>query len=137
MRLRFVVGLLQPCVSPSLTLIAVTAVLLWAFVCGPRPNEILHRKYNNFCAKSDAIVEVDHIIVDQTNAATRGALANAGRVIGAVNAIFGAADINRTRAKWIARTARNHARKIGLAPDHLRRWVPIRPLGFARDTFYA
>src|SRR5262249_44155181 len=98
--------------------------------------KLLHRKYNDFSAKSNAIVEVDHIIVDQADAAARGALANARRVIGAVNAIFGAADIDRPRAQWIAGATRNHARQIGLATDHLRRWVPIRPLGFARDTFY-
>src|SRR6516164_3364165 len=96
----------------------------------------LHRKYDYFSAKRNAIVEVDYVIIDQADTATRGALANASRVIGAVNAIFGAADINRTRAEWIAGTARNHARQIGLAHDHLRRRVPIRPLGFARDASY-
>src|SRR5215510_271006 len=126
----------EPVCNPAIELF--TALTLCAPVdpfLRPWP-EILHRKYDNFCAKSDAIVEVDHIIVDQTNAATRGPLANAGRVIGAVNAIFGAADIYRTRAEWIAGATRNHARQIGLATDHLRRWVPIRPLGFTRNTFY-
>ena len=123
-------------VSFSPAQLGATPVYPWAFL-RPWPNEILHRKYNYFCAKSNAIVEVDHVIVEQTDAATRSLLANAGRVIGAVNAVVGAADIYGTRAERIAGAACNHARQIGLAHDHLRRWVPIRPLGFARDIFYA
>ena len=113
-----------------------TPVYLWAFL-RPWPNEILHRKYNYFCAKSNAIVEVDHVIVDQTDATTRSVFANAGWVIGAMNSVVGAADIYGPRAERIAGAAGNHARQIRLAYDHLRRWVPIRPLGFARDNFYA
>src|SRR5215467_4466437 len=117
------------------TRVQLASTHLWA-IFAVQPNETLHRKYNYFSAKSNAIVEVDHVIIDQADAAARGALANASRVIGAVNAIFGAADIYRPRAEWIAGATRNHARQIRLATDHLRRWVPIRPLGFARDIFY-
>src|SRR5262245_18307085 len=115
MRLKLMLATLRPGCSPGST----RAHTLVSYFCGCGQTKFLHRKYNYSSAKSNAIVEVDHVVVDQTDAATRGARSNASRVIGAVNAIFGAADIYRTRAEWIARAARNHARQIGLAPDHL------------------
>ena len=90
-----------------------------------------------FRAESHAVVEVDYVLIGQADAAARNVLTNGRGVIGAVNAVLRAADVYRSGPERIARTARDHAGQIGLAYDHLRRWVPIWPLGFARDTFYA
>jgi hypothetical protein len=54
-----------------------------------------------------------------------------------VNTVVGAADIHGARAERITGAARDHARQIGLALDHLGRRIPIRPLGLAHDRMHA
>ena len=58
-------------------------------------------------------------------------LADAGGLVGAVNAVRRAAQIHCTRAKRIARAAGHEAREIGLSLQHIRRRQPIRPFRLA------
>ena len=82
MRLKLILATLPP--SSSL---GSTRAPLGELFLRPWPNEILHRQYNYSSAKSNAIVEVVHVIIEQPDAATRGAFANASRIVGAVDAI--------------------------------------------------
>ncbi len=59
------------------------------------------------------------------------------RLVGAVDAIDRAADIERPGAHRIARAASHEPRQIGLTLDHLRRRTPVRPFLLADDAFYA
>src|SRR5262252_2201013 len=59
------------------------------------------------------------------------------RRIGAVNAIDGAAEIERAGAERIAGAAGHLARQIRLTMDHFRRWHPIRPFGLPGDRLHA
>src|SRR5437868_450295 len=58
-------------------------------------------------------------------------MADGLRLIGAVNAVYGAAQIQRASTERVARTARHEAGQVWLARNHFRRRDPIRPLGLA------
>ena len=92
---------------------------------------MIHWQHHNLGADVGAAVEVDHILVQQADAATRHMRANARRFVGAVNAVHCAAQIHRARAKRIAWAAGHEAREIGLALQHIRRRQPIRPFRLA------
>src|SRR5262245_4600195 len=85
----------------------------------------------------DAIVEVDHVLVDQADAAGGHLRADALRGVGAVDAIHRAAEIHAAGAHRVAVAAGHEARQIGLALDHLRRRRPVWPLGLALDRLGA
>src|SRR5450759_2158029 len=57
------------------------------------------RQHHHFGADLHALVKIGHILVGEADAAARYALADGGRIVGAVNAIFGAADIHGARAE--------------------------------------
>ena len=79
------------------------------------------------------VVEIGHVVVDQAEAARRHRLTDGLRRVGAVDAVDGVAEIHGAGAERIAGAASHEARQIGLARDHLRRRMPIRPFGLARD----
>ena len=89
------------------------------------------RQHDHLGADLHAAVQVDHVVIGQADAAARHVLADGGRIVGAVDAIDGAADIHGARAERIAGAAGGHARQIRLARDHLGRRIPVRPLGLA------
>ena len=95
------------------------------------------RQNDRFGADLHAIVEVDHVVVGEANAAARYLLADGGWIVGAMDAIFGAAELHGARAERIAGAAGGHARQIRLTCDHFLRWIPIRPFGLARDRLHA
>src|SRR5580692_980984 len=64
-------------------------------------------------------------------------MANRVRLVCAVNAIDGAAEIHGARAERIAGTARHEPRQVGLALNHFRRRAPIRPFLLARNLLQA
>ena len=76
---------------------------------------------------------VDHVGIDQPEAAGRDASADRLRLIGAVDAVDRGAEIKRAGAERVARAAGHEARQIGLARDHLRRRRPVGPLRLAGD----
>src|SRR3984957_6247856 len=88
-------------------------------------------------ADRHAVVKVNHVVVHQTKAARRNCVSDRLQLVGAVNAIDGAAEIHRSRAERIARTAGHEPRQIGLALDHFRRRTPIRPFLLARYLLQA
>ena len=90
------------------------------------------RQHDHLGADLHAAVEIFHVFVGEADAARRHLLADGGRIVGAVDAIFGAAEIHGAGAERIARAAGHHARQIRLARDHLGRRIPVRPLGLAR-----
>src|SRR5262249_36211794 len=92
-------------------------------------------KDHDFGSDADATVQIDDVGVLQPDASARYVLADGARIIGAVDAIFGIAEIKRPRSQRIAGTAADPARQIGLARHHLRRRDPIRPFGLANDCF--
>src|SRR6185437_16997067 len=58
-------------------------------------------------------------------------------LVGAVDAIVGAAEIHRARAERVAWSAGHEPWQVGLTLDHLGRRVPVRPLLFPGDFLYA
>src|SRR5262245_10818221 len=91
------------------------------------------RKHDDLRADLDTAVEIDHVFIRETDAAARDLSADGARRIGAVNTILRSGDVHRARPKWIAGTARGHARQIRLSGEHFRRRIPIRPFGLALD----
>src|SRR6476660_3225442 len=85
-------------------------------------------------ADRNALIEVGNVGVDQPEAAGRNRGAERVGPVGAVNAIYGGAEIHRPRPERVAGTAGHEARQIGLARDHLGRRRPVRPLGLAGDV---
>src|ERR1700730_17774650 len=57
------------------------------------------------------------------------------RLIGAVDAIDGVAEVESAGAQRIAFAAGHEARQIGLPLDHFFRRMPVRPLAHVTDTF--
>src|SRR5262249_61255304 len=78
-------------------------------------------QYNHLRSDPDATVEIDDVGVLQPDASARNVLADRARIIGAVDVIFGIAEIKRARAQRISGTAADPARQIGLTRHHLRR----------------
>src|SRR5580700_5759601 len=95
-------------------------------------------EHDDLRADMHAIVEVDHVLIDESDAARGDAGADALGLIGAVDAIERIAgalvEIHRSRTERVVEPAR-HALgeffELGLARDHLRWWRPGRPLRFA------
>ena len=57
---------------------------------------------NNHCgADFGAIVEIDNVVIGHADAARRGRCADGMRLVGAVDAVLGVAEIQRARAEWI------------------------------------
>src|SRR4029078_6959135 len=81
--------------------------------------------------------QVRDVLVEHADAARGDELADRRGLVGAVNAIDGRAEIHRPRAERIAGATGHEARQIGLTLDHLRRRMPIRPLGLAGDLLHA
>src|ERR1044072_6429110 len=81
----------------------------------------------------DALVQIDQFRIGQAEAARRNRAADRVRLVRAMDAIDGAADVERARAHRIARAAGHEARQVGLARDHLRRRGPVGPLRLAVD----
>src|SRR5579863_8330749 len=92
---------------------------------------------NYFGSDTDAAVKIFHVLVAQTDAATRHVLADRARIVGAVDAVIGVAQIHGASAERIARTAADPARQIRLTGDHFGWRRPIRPFGLAGDSFNA
>src|SRR6202011_1528416 len=66
-------------------------------------------QHDHLGADLDTAIEVDHVVVDHTDAARCRAAADAPRRVGAVNAIEGAAEIQGARTEWVAFAARGEA----------------------------
>src|SRR5207249_11910941 len=96
-----------------------------------------YRQHHDLRTDVSPVIEIDHILVEQADAARGHEAADGFGRVGAVNAIDGVAEIHRARAEGIARAARHEARQIGLALDHLRGRRPVRPLGLALDRLHA
>src|SRR6202451_553350 len=88
-------------------------------------------------ADRNAAVEVDHVLVDQTEAARRDRGSDRLRLVGPMDAIDGGAEIHRARPERIARSAGHEPRQGGLAFNHFRRRAPVRPFLLARNLLQA
>src|SRR5215831_1841214 len=95
------------------------------------------RQYHDLGADMHAVIEIDHVLVDQADAARGHVLADRLRRVGAVDAVHRAAEIHGTGAEGIAGAAGHETRQVGLAVDHFRRRRPVRPLGLALDQLDA
>src|SRR3984893_19141990 len=87
-----------------------------------------HREHDDLGAHVNTIVEVNHVFVDNTDAARKHMLAYRGRRVGSVNAINRAAEIHRACTQRIARPSGHEARQIRLADDHFPGRGTVRPL---------
>ena len=94
-------------------------------------------KHHHAGADLDAVEQVGDILVQHADAARGDELADRRGLVGAMDPIDGGTEIHRARAQRIAGAAGHEARQIGLAFDHLRRRMPIRPLGLAGDLLHA
>src|ERR1019366_4431942 len=63
------------------------------------------RQNDNVGADLHALVEIGYVVVGEADAAARHLLADGGRIVGAVYAGFGAAEIHRARSERIAGAA--------------------------------
>src|SRR3974390_3322933 len=75
-----------------------------------------------------SVEQVDDVGIAEPDAAGRHVLADRARRIGAVNAIFRAADVERARAEWIAWAAGHHPWQVRLASYNFPRGGAIPPL---------
>src|SRR5882724_218017 len=89
--------------------------------------------HDDLGADRDTVIEVGDVGVDQPEATGRDRGADRVRPVGAVNAVYGGAEIKRAGAERVAGPAGHEARQIGLARDHLRRRRPVRPFRLARN----
>jgi hypothetical protein len=107
----------------------------------PRPQlrrrGIRSRQYNHGRADSHTAVKVLNVLVSQTNATGGNEAADGRWLIGAVDPIFGVAEIHRTGAEWICFAAGHEARQVRLALDHLLGREPVRPFLHAADVLGA
>ena len=95
------------------------------------------RQHHHLGADGDAAEQVGDVFIGQANAARGDELADGRGIVGAVNPVDAGAEIHGARAERIAGAARHEARQIGLARDHFRRRMPIRPLGLPGDRLHA
>src|SRR5215470_16132438 len=79
------------------------------------------------------LVEVDDLVVRQTEAARRHGMADRLRLVGAMDAVDRVAEIHRAGAERVARTTCHPTRQVGLARNHFRRRCPVGPFRLARD----
>src|SRR5258705_8741622 len=97
-----------------------------------RPLDLRALTHDDLGADGNPFIEIRDFRIDQAEAAGGHRAADGLRLVGAVDAINGVAEIQGARAHRIARPARHEAREIRLALDHLRRRRPIRPFLLAR-----
>src|ERR1700747_879435 len=83
--------------------------------------------YAQLCADVDTTIEIDHVVIHETETTGRDCLAYGLRGVGSVNAIYGISKVHRARAKRITRTSGHETGQIRLPLDHFRWRVPIRP----------
>jgi hypothetical protein len=95
------------------------------------------RKHDHFRSDIHPLIKVHDIFISQPNTAGRNSLPDRIGLVGAVNSIFGLAQIHRPSAERIAGTACHKPRQIRLARQHLYRWTPIRPFCFAGHSLFA
>ena len=95
------------------------------------------RQHHNPGPDVDAAEQVLDVLIGQADAAAGDEFADRRRIIGAMNAILAGAEIHGARAQRIAGAARHEARQIGLARDHFRRRIPVRPFRLAADFLHA
>src|SRR5262249_54929928 len=88
-------------------------------------------------ADLDAVVQVDHVVIDHADASGGRAAADGRGRVGAVDAVEAAAEIHGARAERIGDATGHEARQIGRTGGHLRRRRPIGPLRFALDRLHA
>jgi hypothetical protein len=119
------------CVSHQLHLSAGVLALRRRRHCGRSPQN------DHACPYTYAIVEVFHVFVGEADAAGRHEMTDSRRLIGAVDAIFGVAEIEGARSHWVAFAAGRKARQVRLARDHLFRRMPVRPLAHTADALSA
>src|ERR1043165_575434 len=83
---------------------------------------------DNLGPDGNSIIEIDHVAIDEPETSGRHGGADGLRLIGAVNAVDGLAEIERTRAHGIAGPSGHKAGQVGLPRDHFRRRSPVGPL---------
>src|SRR4029077_14240676 len=107
----------------------------------PRPQlrrrRIRSGQHNDTGAHHDPPVKVLDVLIGQTNAAGGHEAADSGRLIGAVDAVFGIAQIHGARAERIGLAPGHEARHVRLARDHLLWRQPVRPFFHAADALGA
>ena len=89
--------------------------------------------HDDLRADLHAAVEVDHVVVEQAEAARRHRLSDRLRLVRAVDAVERGAEIHRARTERIFRAALHEARQVGTAPEHLRGRRPVRPFLLGDD----
>src|ERR1700733_15373315 len=96
-----------------------------------------NRQHNDLRAEVNPAIEVNDVLIEHPDAATRRAATDRRRLVGSVDGIDGAAAILRSSTQGIAATARHEARQLGLARNHLCGRDPVRPLGLPRNGLHA
>src|SRR3954471_23749007 len=90
--------------------------------------------HDHLGADGNAIIEIADVGVDQPETSRRHRGADRVGTVGAMDAIYRGAEVERAGAERVAGTAGHEARQIGLARDHFRRRRPVRPFRLARDV---
>src|SRR5258707_328519 len=104
------------------------------------PGSCARGQHHDFGADRRALIEVDDILIDHADTPGRDTLADRPGFDGAVNAkeriLVALPQVKCAGAEWVARTAMHaqpalqlahHSPDLGLALDHLFRWIPVGP----------
>jgi hypothetical protein len=90
--------------------------------------------HHHLRADGHTIIQINHVIVDETKATRRDSVPYGLWLIGAVDSIYRLSEIKGSSAELVTRATRHEPRQIGLSGDHFWWWGPIRPLRFSRYT---
>src|SRR5262245_34754608 len=80
-----------------------------------------------------AVVQVHDVVIDEAKAARRYGMTDRVRLVGAVDAVDGGAEVEGTCAQRVARAPGHPARQIRLSRNHLGGRCPVRPFRLACD----
>src|SRR6185312_3670423 len=93
--------------------------------------------HNDRGSDAHAAIEIDHVLIRHAEAAGRYCLSDRLRLVGAVNAVEGRTEIERTRPERVLDTAGHVAGQVGPASAHLRGRRPARPFALGADAVHA
>src|SRR5262249_14093790 len=84
-----------------------------------------------------AVVKIDNVVVRESEAARRHCLPDGLGLVRAMELLERAAEMERARSDGFVRAARDVARQVGRALEHLRGWGPVRPFALGADALDA
>src|SRR4051812_5575563 len=85
---------------------------------------------DHFRPDRHALEKIDHVAIGKPKASRGDGVTDRFRLVGAVYAVDGRAEIKRASAHWIPGAASHETRQVGLPRNHLGRRCPVWPFRF-------